>query len=338
MENYLIVRTHGLKLRLLKPEDYNRLLTASLKELPHILSTTDYRDVIEGVRVEEINSHAFFKILFGKYLQRVNLLSEFLSEDLRKLIKAYALGRYEAENIKNILIAIASEEPISVQELYPVEMHFPIDHLANIREIDDVIDILRRLGWHYSLRAFEMYGLQGYLSIIECSVDADYFSSLYKLLKKVPHTKKVKRLIDLESDLCWLYWVIVFKMKNIDITQVRHFLGSLGKNLRRVEYLIEDASIDDIPTIIAHVHQYEDLRDILSRAIREHDYVLIEYGLSSKLYHEAIKTLRHNFMDLAYVFAYLLISEMELHNLYMIFAGKKANLSTEEIQRFLYLQ
>ena len=338
MEEYLVVRAHGLKLRFLKPEDYARLLGAtSIREFFNILSSTDYSGSIEGLRWEKIGLEDFFKVVFNKYVERVELISGYAPSELGRLLRTYALGRYELINLKRALRAKALGERIEIEDLCPVELHIHLNELVEAEGLEELLYMLRSRGYRYASKMYDVYVTSGFLGTIECGLEADYYSSLYEMLKEVAPAEGVREILDIEADLRWLYWCIVFKFKNLKLTRVMTPLRAMGRELsERIGPYIEEAYLGDIPALVAQVVRFRDLEEALSRAIREEDYVLIEHALSSKLYREAYRVMRRDFVSLAYVFAFILACEMEMRNLNAIFTGKKVGLPSSEIQRFLF--
>jgi len=334
---YLVIRTHGLKLRLIKRDTYIKLLGSTLDEFLNLLSNTDYSDVIERIKGRKLKASTFSKAIFSKYLQRINKLHYYAPKDLRSLIDLYALGRYEVENIKRLIRAIAFKERISENELHPVSLHFSIDELLNFLELESLISFLEEKGFEYTTRAYEIYNdnENPFIGIIECGIDADYFNMLHQYPIR---NNGLRTIIDTESNLRWLYWCIIFKLKELSLSMIQDFMNVLNRNLKKnILHVAERSSLSDFLSIITHIPYYRGLEDLLGKAIREHDYALIEYALLHKLYSEAIKVMKSNFVDVSFIFAYILLCEMEMKNLDTIFIGKKVDLPSTYIQRLLYL-
>ncbi|RLF23365.1 MAG: hypothetical protein DRN15_06565 [Thermoprotei archaeon] len=338
METYVVVRAHGLRTHLLKPEDYEKLLgTANVKEFIYVLSDTDYRNVVEQLP-EEVEASDFRKALFKKYMERVNILEKNSPDGLRQFLRNYALGRFEVVNIKHVLRAKAGGSSISVHELFPVKLNVvKWNEPLGLERLDDVVRYLARRGYPTLDIAFSIYRRNRLLDVLECALEADYYDSLHRLIEKLK-LRELEDIVREEADIRWLYWIIDLKARRANLSEVKSILDKYGG--KASEELWSHAlkyELEDFIFFLSRFRRYRRIIPQLRRGLRARDYLLVEDLLRKRLYDMAVHYLLYEPVSLTYVLSFLLLCEAEMCNLMILFSGKKARLHAHELRPFIFL-
>jgi vacuolar-type H+-ATPase subunit C/Vma6 len=200
MENYLVVRSHGLKLHLIKPDDYEKLLKS--EDPINTLAALGYDDVmnIYGRSWPEV-----LKAVYAKLVEKVRPLM--VDESYRKLLTAF-LDRLEAANCKIKLRELMGERTRPVL-YYPYSHYLDLEPLSKASDVHEYVSLLSETPYGLKLRyALEVYEKTGITSILEASIDFSYCNYYLEIAKGTAFEKFVK----MEKEVYKVYWGELFDM------------------------------------------------------------------------------------------------------------------------------
>ncbi len=188
MIEYLIVRTIGLRLHLLRPDDYERLIRGEveLEDLP------EYRSLVTAEAEE-----ARLRAVHAKFVERASLLLK-VCDSHAPFVRAF-LDRLEVENVRARLRgALSDTDP---PYYYPYSHFIDLEALAGARSLDRVMRLLR--GTPYEVRVRR----SAPASVLEMALDSAYFA-YYRKEARRSGLKCLMPLIDREALARLLYWTL----------------------------------------------------------------------------------------------------------------------------------
>jgi vacuolar-type H+-ATPase subunit C/Vma6 len=198
MESYLVVRSHGLKLHLLKPSDYDELLKS--KDPIQTLAVLGYDNVIDvyGRSWPEV-----LQAVYAKLVERVEPL--IIDESYRKFFTAF-LDRLEVANCKIKLRALIGEKTWPIL-YYPYNHHLDLETLSRAGNIREYYELLSKTPYGLKLGyALNVYEKTGISNILEFSIDFSYYNYYFGIAKEVEFEKFVK----MEKEIYKAYWGELF--------------------------------------------------------------------------------------------------------------------------------
>jgi vacuolar-type H+-ATPase subunit C/Vma6 len=198
VENYLVVRSHGLKQHLIKPSDYEKLLKS--EDPINTLAALGYDDVmnIYGISWPEV-----LKAVYAKLVEKVRPLM--VNESHRKFLTAF-LDRLEAANCKIKLRELMGEKTHPTL-YYPYSHHLDLELLSKAGNIQEYVDLLSEAPYGLKLGyALGVYEKTGFISVLEASIDFSYYNYYLEIAKETSFEKFVK----MEKEVYKAYWGELF--------------------------------------------------------------------------------------------------------------------------------
>jgi len=299
---YLIVRAIGLRLHLLSPDDYERLIRGEveLEDLP------EYRPLV-AAKAEE----ARLRAVHAKFIERVSLLLK-VSDSHAPFIRAF-LDRLEVENVRARLRgALSGADPLYY---YPYSHFIGLEALARARSLDQVMELLK--GTPYEVRV--MRGAPA--GILEMALDSAYFA-YYRREAERSGFKCLAPLIDREALARLLYWTL-----RLGESAVVREMGLLrGFEPASLSVRLSPPLLDQLASLFR-------LDAEQLRRMERHGEVSKAILMAEERVIDAAKRsfLRKRYTPVA-VYYYLLLCHNEMRNLERILLGKMLGLRPELIK------
>jgi hypothetical protein len=229
MENYIAVRAHGLKSRLLTRNDYEQIVNGD----KDVGAFKDYSLIGEKDTLEEK-----LEKIYRVYVSRITLLAK-ASQEYSPFIYAL-LDRLEIENIKIQLRHILGyARPVIY---YPYGRHIGPAKISTLKTESSIWEILRERDL---LTTDVPKFTTGLVAEREAFLDFQYYAYLIRQLDAIRIDKEEKeRLVEAignEISLYMTYWSKVLKPQTV---------GSLAKNsklhIKRPEIALKEESTTDL--------------------------------------------------------------------------------------------
>jgi vacuolar-type H+-ATPase subunit C/Vma6 len=204
MENYIAVRAHGLKSRLLTRNDYEQIVNGD----KDVGAFKDYLLIGEKDTLEEK-----LEKIYRVYVSRISLLAK-ASQEYSPFIYAL-LDRLEIENIKIQLRHILGyARPVIY---YPYGRHVGPAKISNLKTESSIWEALRE---SYLLTTDVPNFTTGLVAERESFLDFQYYAYLMKQLDAVRIDKEekseLKEAIKSEASLHLAYWIRVLKPQTVE--------------------------------------------------------------------------------------------------------------------------
>ena len=302
MKTYLVTRTHGLILSLIKSEEYNLLISGKID-----LNKIGYNVSFEKDFVEKI-----FNAIVGKFVDRIVFLEK-ITPDYSDFFRAF-LERLEVENIKAKLRYLRGFKNKEVY--YPYEYFISKKDLMLINNEYELLNFLKNtpLDITYYINKLKNEDEKD-LVIKEILLDIKYYEYYFSTLKEFK--KFLFPMVNLERIITYIFWctmigeekisklLLLFNIKNLNYAEISHALG-LSKN------------------------------DLQRHLENKHYMRLLEIAEDN-----FIKKLKKNVLrnkdNIFFVYYYMIASYYEMKNLEKILLGRKIGLRPEVIRGTLKL-
>jgi len=324
-----------LKSHLLTSEDYLLLITSrSISEVVEFLMKKDYRDKLSRLPFVEIDEYKLEELFNEMLSDRFYFLVDISHGVIKEVLKSFS-RRLEIENLKRIMRTKHGGEEIRSEELLPIpERYLFINFPALIKadSVEKVVKLLRETDYFKLIDYLDLYRRYKMLIILESALNKIYFQMLWRVIEDIPDKKDVKDLIGLEIDLTNILNIIALVSSRIDPyviekTIVNIYYRIAERKLRQLAH----STISDAAEILATTPYYGVAGEILN-LISRGETAKIESVIRRKIFRRAVETLINKSMSLAYVFAYLYLSEIENRNLTTIVFGKRLGLDGKKIR------
>jgi len=302
MKTYLVTRTHGLILSLIKSEEYNLLISGKID-----LNKLGYNVSFEKDFVEKI-----FNAIVGKFVDRIVFLEK-ITPDYSDFFRAF-LERLEVENIKAKLRYLRGFKNKEVY--YPYEYFISKKDLMLINNEYELLNFLKNtpLDITYYINKLKNEDEKD-LVIKEILLDIKYYEYYFSTLKEFK--KFLFPMVNLERIVTYIFWctmigeekisklLLLFNIKNLNYAEISHALG-LSKN------------------------------DLQRHLENKHYMRLLEIA-EDNFINKLKKNVLRNKDNIFFVYYYMIASYYEMKNLEKILLGRKIGLRPEVIRGTLKL-
>jgi len=249
MENYIAVRAHGLKSRLLTRNDYEQIVNGD----KDIGAFKDYSLIGEKDTLEEK-----LEKIYRVYVSRISLLAK-ASQEYSPFIYAL-LDRLEIENTKIQLRHILGyARPVIY---YPYGRHIGPAKISNLKTESSIWEALKE---SYLLTTDVPNFTTGLVAEREAFLDFQYYVYLMKQLDAVRIDKEekseLKEAIKSEAGLLLAYWTRVLKPQTVE-----NLAKYSGLDAKRAEIILKEESTTDL---LKTIHETI-MRKIITRIETRH--------------------------------------------------------------------
>lgn len=336
---YLITRAHGLSTHLLVQDNYRTLIKSKdLTSLIEYLLKSDYGSEISKIPSEKLNVLTLSQVVYSVLISRFYHLINIAPSDVKKFLELYA-ERFVVENIKRILRAKHSLTKITSETLIPIPREYVLINFPAMIEsttLQDSLELLKATKYYQILNWFSLYRKHGIITILESALDKIYFEKIWKETDRLPDSRETKMIIGSEIDLRNINLIIDLRARDISPETI------LSVSLRPVRLKDEDiaqmsrARLDAIPDILTRT-PYQNLAQRLKEAIESKKLEKIDHIIADEIYNQAKIIMVRYPNSFSFVIGYLIMSEIEAHNLIALITAKELGLKEDEIREALHI-
>lgn len=324
--------------KLLKPEDYDRLLQAETIEeaVVYLVEETRYKELLFGLEPDELDRQNLESVLQKSHFKELERLYKFMPE-LHKKFFVTIFMRYEVENIKAMIRTMISEGRLT--SLMPkLFIHhtsrLPYDMIGNSQSLQELVEALKGTPYHRVLNSYMNEPPDKMRFYMEMALDRTYFDRLRSAVKDLPKDEQpqVGLQVGMNIDLLNLQWIY----------RGRRFYGLGPEEL--VNYALEggkDFGFEDLKRL-CYTSSISELVD----AIKSSRYGLLigdaedfetymERSMERFLYMTFMKQKNKNIMNIVEMLAYMHRVEFEIRDLFSILEMKRYGIHGEDGKPFL---
>lgn len=297
---------------------------------------TAYVDALKDFNVEELHRGELEIILKRYFIEKIFKLRYYFSGEYKILFKTLFM-RFEIEDLKIILrgkyIGKSKEEIVPFLMCKKELSQIDYATVTGATNIEMAIEKLKNTIYYKHLAPLVSSISEDGLFRIETTLDFQYFSSLRKLIKKLPKedSKVIEKFIGINSDLLNLQWIYRGKKYyKISQEELLNYTIYDGYYLKRetLKKLCYSKDLDQFFEMIS-VLKYKDVFNKEEAEYLEEKNIL---SYLKKIY-EGYK--RENKLNISVVMAYIELLIMEIRNIISIVENIRYSTGREEAMKYI---
>ena len=338
---YTAARVKAKKSKLLKEEDYSKLLMMTVPEISHYISDAGYSKEMNDLAVR------YSGISLVEYATYMNMAKQFRSilssatGDLSRMVAAY-LTKWDFENLKTILRGKNYGLTLDDirEDLVPAGS-LNIDDLEKIISAPSIEDALAyfksKTGLSVSAEALAAYKEEGVLTKIEDEISKGYYKSVLASIEGRDRATSifrnyVKYVIDAKN----VETLLKLKVENVPGENISEFFIPGGYEVNQ-KVFSQIAAASDFQSALNETQSlkiYSELKDSLSQnaTIMEVVNEIDKYKI------KLANQVAHMYpLSVIPVVEYMIHKEMEVRNIRMIAHGTDSGLDRDTMKKLLVI-
>jgi len=332
---YITARVRAKKRKLLKREDYQKLLKMGPSEILRFLGESEYREEIDELSEKYSGVELIERALKLNLARTYRGLIEISSGEVREMIAGY-LRRWDIWNIKCILRGKrVGADPEEIKSLLipcgDLSEEF-LNALVELQSVEDVIEALSNTRYYRVLRRHE----ELHWRELEDELEKMYYEDLLNLLEgDVSEDKRLLlRIIKMEIDVKNLRTLLRLKRDGVDPRDIEHHLIRGGEEIdeRELRRLLT-LSYEDLARALGEYSYGK----IIENALERGSLISAETALEKYRAEYAHKLSYYYPLSILPVIGYIVSKEHESHNLHLIARAKELGIAMERIEEQLVI-
>lgn len=332
---YTYARVSAMKSKLIKREDYQKLLRMKVAEIAKFLQETEYRREIDELAVSQLGIHHVEKALNKNLVRSFRKLKRIAEGNLRLLIEEY-LKRKDVSNLKAVFrgkFTNASQERVS-SLLIPVGA-FSKAYLLQLLNKESVEDIARSIPSVDLRHALASFKEQNNLFEIENALDRHYYAQLLEFTARIPKEGNLFRtFLEHEIDILNIKTILRLKREGFDGKEIQKYLFFSGAKLKR-KTLLDMTMMASTQDILERFRQAGYARMLDKSMGKGNTLIDLELQLNHTLLDRAALLLHQHPLSIDVILGYMFAKEIEIRNLKTIIKGKQLGLEEEFLAKEL---
>ncbi len=326
---YIVARTKVMKSRLLKADDFRKLLNMSFEEIIRFLEETEYKREIDEMAYKYSGPRLLDYALYMNMARTYKKILQVSFGEARRYVAEY-LRRWDVWNLINIIRGkTANVEPEIIEETLVPAGEFTEEFLKTLL-VKDVEEIIKELEGTPYYEALSKFGTTS-LSTIEDELYKIYYRRLLEIQAREFAERLFLSFIKMEIDIKNIKTILRLKLEDATPDEILDRIIPGGYELTEDE--VRKLVAMPFDELVKAVEGYwfwkgiEKLED-LSRIEVNFDKVWIE----------TIAKRASNYpLSILPVLQYIVLKKVEVDNLRIIGWGKWYEMPNEEIERQLVI-
>ncbi|MDI9646081.1 MAG: V-type ATP synthase subunit C [Archaeoglobales archaeon] len=322
---YIVARTRVMKSRLLKPEDYKKMLNMSFDEIVRFLEETEYKKEIDAVAYKYTGPRLLDYALYANLAKTYRKIYQVSFGEVKDLIGEY-FARWDLWNIINIIRGkMANVNPEIIEETLVPAGQFSEAELKSMltKEMGEIVKSLEHTPYYNVLSkigSIPMYK-------IEDELYKAYYSKLLKISAERIETKLFLNFIKMEIDIKNVKTLLRLKESGESTEEIIDCIIPGG-------YELTEDEIRKLASL-----SYEELLKSLedywfSKALEKFESLSEAEVNFDRLWIETIAKRASNYpLSILPVLQYIVLKKVEVDDLRILGWGKWFNFSNEEIEK-----
>ncbi len=323
---YIVARTKVMKSRLLKAEDFRKLLNMSFDEIIRFLEETEYRKEIDEMGYKYSGPRLLEYALAANLAKTYRKILQVSFGEAKSLIGEY-LRRWDVWNIINIIRGkMANVPPELIEETLVPAGDFSEEYLKSLI-VKDVEEIVKDLEGTFLYEPLSKIGTAP-ISEIEDELYKAYYRRLAEISAREFETKLFVNFIKMEIDIKNIKTILRLKLEGATAEEIMERIIPYGYELTEDEARkLATMPYDELTKSLEGYWFWRGIEKI------EGDISSIEVSFD-KVWIEAIARRASNYpLSILPVLQYIVLKKVEVDNLRILGWGKWYNLPNEEIER-----
>ncbi len=338
---YTYARVAVMRSKLIRKDDYYRLLKMKLNDIIRFLQETEYKKEIDEMAVSYSGVELVELALNKNIVKTFNKLKRIAEYDgLRRVMEEY-MKRNDIWNLKTIIrgrFTGQSEERIK-DLLIPVgelSESFLLDLLKK-ESIEDIIKAIDLPDQELVNQAIELFREKNSLFALENLLDRAYYEGAIEFSRKMPRQGHVfRKFIENEIDTLNIKILLRMKKAGIEREEAERFLIPSGADLS-VADLRKLAGAEDTDSLMGMLEKMGYAKITAAYDRSKKDIAPVELKLSKQLLDDVILLLHTYPLSVDVILGYMFAKEIEARNIRMLIKGKQLGLQDEFIENELVI-
>jgi V/A-type H+/Na+-transporting ATPase subunit C len=333
---YTFARVSAMKSKLIKKNDYYKLLKMDIDSIIRFLQESEYKESITKLSSKFSGVDLLDHALRQNKVRTFQKLRKISPKPVVDVINLY-LGRWDYHNLKVILRGIYSNSTKEeVSNLILAIGNFNKKHFVNLFEKHSINDALvnSKIVKEKEIKdAIEEFKRTNRLIELENSLDQLYFKKAIDGTKEYSmYGKTLKDFLLRDIDITNIKNIIRFKKENMDKDQISNMLIYSGKKLNK-KFLQKTISHNSLKAILEDLKKtyYGKYIDFSN----EDKIIDLEIALNNYNLKTATTTSHLNPMTIAGVISYMIRKMIEVRNIRSIVKSKYFGISEEYVEKKL---
>jgi len=337
---YTYVRVTTMKAKLLKKEDYDKLLKMSFAEISRYLQESEYKQDINQFALDLKGADLLEAALNNNLITTFNKLKRISPDELDLLIDAY-VKRYDYFNIKTIIrgrFAKLENEKIKsmLKPLGNVSLHRKLCDEASIENILLLSGMVEKKLIPAIMKEFSE---KNNLMAIEEALDKSYFTYVFDFAETIPKQGELfKKFLLTEVDIVNIKALLRLKKEKATEKEVEQHIYMFGSEIstRKIKNMVTM----DYESLLREI-QKTSFKNIIKKHIptltSKGSLTEFENDLNKHLLKKTSLMLHQHPLTIDIILGYMFAKEIEVMNLYSIIKGKQLEMGNEFIEKQLII-
>ncbi len=323
---YIVARTKVMKSRLLKGEDFRKLLNMSFDEIVRSLEETEYRKEIDEVGYKYSGPRLLDYALAANLARTYRKILQVSFGEARDLIREY-LKRWDAWNVINIIRGKnAGVQPEIIEETLVPAGEFSEEYLKSlmVKEVDEIIKEMEGTPYYEALSKIG----SAPMNVVEDEIHKAYYRKLVEMPAREFETKLFANFIKMEIDIRNIKTILRLKIEGASTEEILERIIPGGYELTEDEARkLAAMSFDEISKSLEGYWFWKEVENVTEELSR------IEVNFD-KAWISAIARRASNYpLSVLPVLQYMVLKKVEVDNLRILGWGKYYGLPNEEIEK-----
>jgi len=331
---YAFARVSAMKAKLIKPDDYHKLLKMDLPSITRYLQDTQYRDSITKLSSEFSGMELMDRALRRSEILTYKKLRKICPNDVVEVIDLY-LTRGDFQNLKVVLRGLysnaAREEVLPLLE--PIGK-YGRKHFETLFETGSCQKALLQskiVSEKEIKEEYEAYRQSNKLIELENRLDHIFYTKAMEGAKSLSdHGDAFKKFLLRDIDVLNIRNLLRFKQEGVPIDEIEKLLIIEGLRLNRnkLHSLAKKDTVESLLTALSKTYyaKYVDF---------EGDIVAIELQLKKFHLKQAFVTSRRNPLSISTILGYMIRKLIEIKNLRSLIKSKHLGIDADYVEKNL---
>jgi len=341
---YAYARVCAMKSKLVRRDDYTKLLKMGVNEVMKFLQETEYKKEIDELSMAISGVNLVELALNKNLIKTMQKLKRISPDELRLLIEAY-LKRMDSHNIKTILrgkLTKAGNEYVETL-LVPVGK-IKKEELLNLMKKESIEEMVKslRIGidtadLNDALRSFRE---KNSLFEIENLLDRHYYNDVLDFVEGIPEEGKLfADFLRYEIDILNIKTMLRLKNEKISGKDIQKHILYSGKFLDKaaLNLLVHTEDLNEFISRIKRMGYKKAFGDERKEKESREDIAETETMLYRYLLGKAILLLHQNPLSVDIILGYMFAKEIEVRNLKVLLKGKQLGVEEDFMAKQLVI-
>jgi len=323
---YIVARTKVMKSRLLKAEDFRKLLNMSFDEIVRFLEETEYRKEIDEVGYKYSGPRLLDYALASNLARTYRKILQVSFGEARDLIREY-LKRWDVWNVINIIRGKnAGVQPEVIEETLVPAGEFSEEYLKSliVKEVDEIIKEMEGTPYYEALSKIG----SAPMNVVEDEMYKAYYRKIVEMPAREFETKLFINFIKMEIDIRNIKTILRLKIEGASTEEILERIIPGGYELTEDEARkLAAMSFEEISKSLEGYWFWREVENVTEELSE------IEVNFD-KAWISAIAKRASNYpLSVLPVLQYMVLKKVEVDDLRILGWGKYYGLPNEEIEK-----